>query len=118
MGASSAPPSIEDAKDAIQEFTRSFVALARAIKVQADITGENRDQQVGIDIVRRAIRVLLRQIAQNAGQDGPVVAGEALRNEIYSFGHDAQEGDYKDLVRAGLSIPRRSCALRSRRLPR
>ena len=47
----------------------------------------------------------LRQIAENAGQDGAVVAGEVLRNDTYAWGYDAQAGEYKDLVAAGVIDP-------------
>jgi chaperonin GroEL len=81
------------------------VALARAIKVLAGLKGDNRDQEVGIEIVRRAIQSPLRQIAENAGKDGAVVAGEVLRNDTYTYGYDAQTDEYKDLVGAGIIDP-------------
>jgi chaperonin GroEL len=55
------------------------VALARASKMLGDIKADNNDQQVGVEIVRRAVQTPLRQIAENAGQDGAVVAGDVLR---------------------------------------
>ncbi len=81
------------------------VALLRAISVLDSVKADNRDQQVGIEIVRRALQSPLRQIADNAGQDGAVVAGEVLRNSTYEFGYDAQTGEYKDLVAAGIIDP-------------
>ena len=57
------------------------VALARASKMLGDIKADNNDQHVGIEIVRRAIQTPLRQIAENAGQDGAVVAGDVLRKD-------------------------------------
>jgi chaperonin GroEL len=81
------------------------VALARASVKLAGLKGENNDQQVGIEIVRRAIQAPLRQIAENAGKDGAVVAGEVLRNDTYEFGYDAQADEYKDLVAAGIIDP-------------
>ncbi len=81
------------------------VALARASKVLAALKPENEDQRVGIEIVRRAVQAPLRQIAENAGEDGAVVAGKVLENEDYSFGFDAQLGEYKDLVHAGIIDP-------------
>jgi chaperonin GroEL len=81
------------------------VALARATKALADVKAENRDQEVGIEIVRRAVQAPLRQIAENAGEDGAVVAGEVLRTDAYAFGYDAQAGGYKDLVAAGIIDP-------------
>jgi len=81
------------------------VALARASKVLANLKGDNRDQDVGIEIVRRAIQTPLRQIAENAGKDGAVVAGEVLRKDDYTWGYDAQSDEYKDLVAAGIIDP-------------
>ncbi|MBX6745909.1 MAG: chaperonin GroEL, partial [Acetobacteraceae bacterium] len=81
------------------------VALARASKILANLKGDNNDQQVGIEIVRRAIQAPLRQIADNAGKDGAVVAGEVLRNDTYAYGYDAQADEYKDLVAAGIIDP-------------
>ncbi len=81
------------------------VALLRATKVLGGIKADNRDQEVGIEIVRRAIQTPLRQIAENAGKDGAVVAGEVLRNDTYTFGYDAQTDEYKDLVAAGIIDP-------------
>jgi len=81
------------------------VALARATLKLAGLKGENNDQQVGIEIVRRAIQSPLRQIAENAGKDGAVVAGEVLRNDKYEYGYDAQADEYKDLVAAGIIDP-------------
>ena len=55
--------------------------------------------------MRRAIQVPLRQIAENAGQDGAVVAGDTLRNSTYDYGYDAQTGEYKALIAAGIVDP-------------
>ena len=81
------------------------VALLRATKVLAGVKADNRDQEVGIEIVRRAIQAPLRQIADNAGKDGAVVAGEVLRDDTYTYGYDAQTDEYKDLVGAGIIDP-------------
>jgi len=81
------------------------VALARASKHLAHLSGANADQKFGIEIVRRAVQTPLRQIAENAGEDGAVIAGKVLENESYDFGFDAQLGDYKDLVAAGIIDP-------------
>src|SRR5918995_1135154 len=81
------------------------VALARASKMLGEIKADNNDQRVGIEIVRRAIQTPLRQIAENAGQDGAVVAGDVLRKDEYAYGYDAQAGEYKDLVAAGIVDP-------------
>jgi len=81
------------------------VALTRASVSLASLKGANSDEQTGIEIVRRAIQSPLRQIAENAGKDGAVVAGEVLRNSTYVFGYDAQLDEYKDLVAAGIIDP-------------
>jgi chaperonin GroEL len=81
------------------------VALARASKALAGVEADNNDQRVGVEIVRRAIQTPLRQIAENAGQDGAVVAGDVLRKDEYAYGYDAQTGEYKDLIAAGIIDP-------------
>ncbi|SUE43630.1 chaperonin GroEL [Roseomonas gilardii] len=82
------------------------VALARATAKLANVTVDNDDQRVGVEIVRRAIQVPLRQIAENAGQDGAVVAGDVLRKaDSYDYGYDAQTGEYKQLIAAGIVDP-------------
>ncbi len=81
------------------------VALARAGSILAAVNAENDDQRFGIDIVRKAILTPLRQIATNAGEDGAVISGKVLDNSEYAFGFDAQTGEYKDLVKAGIIDP-------------
>ncbi len=81
------------------------VALARASLILAKLKAENEDQRVGIDIVRKAIQVPLRQIAENAGEDGAVISGKVLENDDYAHGFDAQSGEFKDMVKAGIIDP-------------
>ena len=81
------------------------VALARASLVLEGVKAENTDQKTGIEIIRRAIQVPLRQIAENAGEDGAVIAGKVLDNSTYTFGFDAQSGEFKDMVAAGIIDP-------------
>ncbi len=81
------------------------VALARASLILASLQAENPDQRFGIEIVRRAVQIPLRQIAENAGEDGAVIGGKVLENSAYGFGFDAQSGDYKDLIAAGIIDP-------------
>jgi chaperonin GroEL len=81
------------------------VALARASLILAQLRGENDDQRFGIDIVRKAIQAPLRQIAENSGEDGAVVAGKVLDNQEYNWGFDAQTSEFKDLVGAGIIDP-------------
>ena len=80
------------------------VALLYAAKALAKIKGENDDQTVGIDIIRRALQAPVRQIAENAGVDGAVVAGKLLEGKGGSYGFDAQTESYKDLVKAGIVV--------------
>ncbi len=81
------------------------VALARASLVLAKLKGSNEDQKHGIDIVRRAALAPLRQIAENAGEDGAVISGKVLDHDEYDWGFDAQAGEFKDLVKAGIIDP-------------
>ena len=81
------------------------VALARASLILAKLKFDNEDQRVGIDIVRKAIQVPLRQISENAGEDGAVIAGKVLDKDDYSYGFDAQSGEFKDMVKAGIIDP-------------
>jgi chaperonin GroEL len=81
------------------------VALARASLVLAKLKADNDDQRLGIDIVRRAVQMPLRQIAENAGEDGAVIAGKVLEKDEYNYGFDAQTGEFKDLVKAGIIDP-------------
>jgi len=81
------------------------VALARASLILAHLVPVNEDQKFGIEIVRKAVQTPLRQIAENAGEDGAVIAGKVLENDDYNFGFDAQTGEYKDLVAAGIIDP-------------
>jgi chaperonin GroEL len=81
------------------------VALARASLILAKLKADNEDQRVGIDIVRKAVQTPLRQIAENAGEDGAVISGKVLDKDDYNWGFDAQTGEFKDLVKAGIIDP-------------
>jgi chaperonin GroEL len=81
------------------------VALARATKVLANLKADNDDQRFGIEIVRKAALMPLRQIAENAGEDGAVIAGKVMDKEDYAWGFDAQTGEFKDLIQAGIIDP-------------
>ena len=81
------------------------VALARASLNLAKIKVDNDDQRVGIEIVRRALQTPLRQIAENAGEDGAVIAGKVMENDDYNWGFDAQSGEFKDMIKAGIIDP-------------
>jgi len=81
------------------------VPLARASLILAKLKADNDDQRFGIEIVRKAIQTPLRQIAENAGEDGAVIAGKTLDKDEYNYGFDAQTGEFKDLVKAGIIDP-------------
>jgi chaperonin GroEL len=81
------------------------VALLRAIPALDVIKVENPDQKTGVDIVRKAIQAPARQIVDNAGGDGAVVVGKLLESKEYSYGYDAQTGEYGDLVALGIIDP-------------
>ncbi len=80
-------------------------ALLFATKALDKLKGENNDQQVGIDIVRRAIQSPVRQIVENAGVEGSVVVGKLLDKTDTNFGFDAQKGEYCDMVKCGIIDP-------------
>jgi chaperonin GroEL len=80
-------------------------ALLYATKVLADLKGANEDQTRGIDIIRKAIAAPIKQIAQNAGHDGAVVAGNLLREDDENQGFNAATDTYENLVKAGVIDP-------------
>ncbi len=80
-------------------------ALLYATKALANLKGDNADQDVGINIVRKALQAPVRQIAENAGTDGSVVVGKLLESKSLTWGFDAQAGEYVDLVKAGVIDP-------------
>jgi chaperonin GroEL len=81
------------------------VPLARASLILGKLKADNDDQRFGIEIVRKAVQTPLRQIAENAGEDGAVIAGKILDRDDYNWGFDAQTGEFKDLVKAGIVDP-------------
>jgi chaperonin GroEL len=81
------------------------VALLYASRALGQLNPENDDQKVGIDIVRRALVAPTRQIAENAGADGSMVVGKLFDQDDPDFGFDAQSGEYRDLVKAGVVDP-------------
>ena len=81
------------------------VALLHSIRALDKVTFSNNDQKVGIEIVRRALQAPVRQIAENAGSDGAVVAGKLLESSDVNFGFDAQNGEYVDMIKAGIIDP-------------
>ena len=80
-------------------------ALLYASRALDSIKGDNHDQQVGIDIIRRALQAPIRQIAENAGVEGSIVVGKLLDQKDTDFGYDAQSGEYTNLVKQGIIDP-------------
>ena len=81
------------------------VALVQAGKKLEGLTGDNNDQNVGISIVRKALEAPLRQIAENAGVDGSVVAGKIRESDDLKFGFNAQTEEYGDMFKFGVIDP-------------
>jgi chaperonin GroEL len=80
-------------------------ALLYAIKALDGLKGADDDQTRGIDIVRKALQSPVRQIAENAGHDGAVVAGKLLEGNDSALGFNAQTEKYENLVKAGVVDP-------------
>ena len=81
------------------------IALVRAVSALNDLHGANSDQDVGIDIVRRAIVAPCAQIAENAGKSGEIVVGKVMESSDYNFGYNAQTDEYVDMMSAGIIDP-------------
>ena len=84
------------------------VALVRGSEALENLRLDNPDQQIGVDIVKKACRVPLRQIAMNAGFEGYVVLEKVLalgKEKGRNYGFDAAAGEYKDMVEAGIIDP-------------
>jgi chaperonin GroEL len=81
------------------------IALLYAGKALDDLKGINDDQTRGIDIVRKALQAPVRQIAENAGHDGAVVAGRLIDGNDQNLGFNAQTEQYEDLVKSGVIDP-------------
>ena len=81
------------------------VALLQSMKALKSVNPDDDDQRVGVDIVRKAIRSPAWQIAENAGAEGAVVVGKLLESKNKNWGYDAQAGEYKDLIAAGIIDP-------------
>ena len=80
------------------------VALLRAQKALEKLSLDRHDEQVGVDILRRALEAPIRQIATNAGAEGSIVV-ERVRGGDDGFGYNAQSDEYEDLVSAGVIDP-------------
>ena len=81
------------------------IPLLRAAAMLAKLESKSTDQKTGIEIVRRALLSPARQIVDNAGDDGAVVIGKLLESTDYSYGYDAQAGEYGNLISKGIIDP-------------
>ena len=79
-------------------------ALLRA-SIILDIKGENDDQDAGVNIVRKALQSLVRQIAENAGDEGSIIVGKILESNTDNFGYNAQTSEFGDMIAMGIVDP-------------
>jgi chaperonin GroEL len=79
-------------------------ALLRA-SIVLDVKGENDDQNAGVSIIRKALQSLVRQIAENAGDEGSIVVGKILESNTDNFGYNAQTSEYGDMIAMGIVDP-------------
>nr|P34939.1 RecName: Full=Chaperonin GroEL; AltName: Full=60 kDa chaperonin; AltName: Full=Chaperonin-60; Short=Cpn60 [Rhizobium leguminosarum bv. viciae]AAA26246.1 chaperonin 60 [Rhizobium leguminosarum bv. viciae] len=80
------------------------IALARS-STKITVKGANDDQEAGINIVRRALQSLVRQIAENAGDEASIVVGKVLDKNEDNFGYNAQTSEYGDMIAMGIVDP-------------
>ena len=81
------------------------VALVKSIASLDALTPANRDQEVGVEIVRRALQSPARNIAENAGAEGSVIVGKLMESTKANEGYDAATGQFTDMVKAGVIDP-------------
>ena len=81
------------------------VALVKAISALDGLKPVNRDQEVGVEIVRRALQAPARNIAENAGAEGSVIVGKLMESSKENEGYDAVSGTFTDMVKAGVIDP-------------
>ena len=81
------------------------VALLRVLKALDSLKVENKDQEVGVDIVRRAIAYPLSQIVKNTGEEAAVVRNNVLNHKDVNYGYNAATGEYGDMIEMGILDP-------------
>lgn len=81
------------------------VALLKAGKVLDKFKAPNADQQIGVEIVKRALKYPTQKIAENAGQEGSVIINKVLEHPEFQYGYDAAKNEFTDLVAAGIIDP-------------
>ncbi len=102
---------VEDALNATRAAVQEGIvpgggtALLRAKKAVGRLANDNADVQAGINIVLKALEAPIRQIAENAGVEGSIVVGKVLENKSETFGFDAQNEEYVDMVAKGIIDP-------------
>jgi chaperonin GroEL len=102
---------VEDALNATRAAVQEGIvpgggtALLRAKKAVGKLTNENPDVQAGINIVLKALEAPIRQISENSGVEGSIVVGKILENKDETFGFDAQNEEYVDMVAKGIIDP-------------
>ena len=102
---------VEDALNATRAAVQEGIvpgggtALLRAKKAVGRLTNDNSDVQAGINIVLKALEAPIRQIAENAGVEGSIVVGKILDNKDETYGFDAQNEEYVDMVAKGIIDP-------------
>jgi chaperonin GroEL len=80
------------------------IALLRS-STKITVKGENQDQEAGVNIVRRALQSLVRQIAENAGDEASIVVGKVLDKNEDNYGYNAQTSEYGDMIAMGIVDP-------------
>jgi chaperonin GroEL len=78
--------------------------MLRAMRVLDKVKGKG-DEPIGVDIVRRAVFAPIKQIAQNAGLDGSIVAQKVIESNEKNFGYDVIQKKYGDLIKFGVIVP-------------
>lgn len=102
---------IEDAINATKAATRKGivagggVALLRSIESLNNLNLENKEEQIGVDILKKALLSPIKQIAENSGVDGSIVAEEVRKNENINYGYNALTNKYEDLIKSGVVDP-------------
>ena len=81
------------------------VALLRCLSGLAKLTVHNEDQRVGVEIVKKALRMPAFTIAENAGKEGPIIVDRILNSKSVEIGYDAHNDQYVDMIKAGIIDP-------------
>ena len=102
---------IEDAINATKSATKKGivagggVALLRSIEALNALKLDNEEEQIGVDILKKALLSPIKQIAENSGVDGSIVAEEVRKNENINYGYNALTNEYEDLIKSGVVDP-------------